>query len=951
MANDIDKTSPHYKGEFGSIYEVNQKFPSGGVEGDYVAIDGWAHYWNADRGTWCVNAQRDSYWDELITGIINKLKLFKGATYMGVAGVSTVPEKIAGVKMYYFAKAAGRYSGFGGLQLVQGINVLYSDNGTSWVATPLLEVAQELGVSTEKVMSQKAVNTELGKKADKETVNAALDKKADKETVNAALDKKADKETVNAALDKKADKETVNAALDKKADKETVNAALDKKADKETVNAALGKKFDKESVAQESGDSEVLVMSQKSVSDKLSDLSKLSNEAVYGKYTITDFNNYSWNGSIVNIDSKYKSIKIPVTKGKKYTFEFEGGNIQTKVKLSGNIVVGTNTGFIDYYRGEEVDSETKFLLVTFSNDTISVTVKVDSSVQEHLSLLGVNIANVDAKATANKSQLNLLVQESPNLFDASKNVDPNIFWGYQQQGTLVEENKYFITYKIPVEKSTEYSINFLPTTLDKKFAINYYTENDKYNGSSAETTFITGADTAYIRFCVTISMYSLEEFNNSFMLVKGDSSKVPSKYVKYGENVIGEVLEKNISLKLEDAKSYTDSVSNKTGVRFSSKSVPIISLVYDDNSSNDDTLVKLADERGLKVTFSTIGSTNGFDSLGNKLKGWIAKGHGVVSHGCTTGNDMVGIDGKPFTTGDSMRFNCDKDAIKMVEGNISALDIYGLPHNGIAYFNNWDSSSPRLRNLITRYYQYGITLSGDGINDTSADIFNLKRYTTDSNTMLKEAKQFIDSAINSNVWLIFGGHMDRTATGSDNYSTMSDFIELLDYISEKVKLGQLVSLNTDEAFFEFQSRKLVQNVIPNFEVDNSVTVGALRIKEGVVKVCTNSGTNAIYELIISGTPTDGTITIGLDNKNSNKDYTFNITSGMSIEDILVLIQTALVSMSNNNQTYNIISDSNNHLIFSRAVKGECALPTINAGTTGLTLLFKEIKKGINTIFN
>ena len=49
MANDIDKTSPHYKGEFGSIYEVNQKFPSGGVEGDYVAIDGWAHYRSEER--------------------------------------------------------------------------------------------------------------------------------------------------------------------------------------------------------------------------------------------------------------------------------------------------------------------------------------------------------------------------------------------------------------------------------------------------------------------------------------------------------------------------------------------------------------------------------------------------------------------------------------------------------------------------------------------------------------------------------------------------------------------------------------------------------------------------------------------------------------------------------------------------------------------------------------
>lgn len=917
MANDIDKTSPHYKGEFGSIYEVNQKFPSGGVEGDYVAIDGWAHYWNADRGTWCVNAQRDSYWDELITGIIEKFKLFKGATYMGVAGLDTVPAKAIGAKMYYFATVAGTYKNFGGLVVPQGINVLYSENGNSWVCSTLLEVAQELGVSTRMVVSQKVVND---------------------------------------ALDLKANQSAVNDALAKKADKETVNIELGKKANKADMDVELGKKFDKESIAQEPGEAEDKVMSQKAVSDKLSDLSKLSNEAIDGKYTITDFNNYSWNGSIVNIDSKYKSIKIPVTKGKKYTFESEGGAIQTTIKLSGNIVVGTNTGFIGYYRSEEVDSETKFLLVTFNNDTISATVKVDSSVREQLSLLDTNIANVDAKATANKSQLNLLIQDSPNLFDASKNVSPNVFWGYQQQGNLVEENKYFVTYKIPVEKSTEYSINFLPTALGKNFAINYYTENDRYNGGSADTTFITGDQTAYIRFCVTLSMYSLEEFNSSFMLVKGDSSKIPSKYVKYGENVIGEVLEENISSKmkesLQEANNYTDSVvGRKREVHFSSKNIPIISLVYDDNSSNDDTLVKLADERGLKVTFSTIGSTNGFDSLGNKLKDWIVKGHGVISHGCTTGKDMIGINGKPFTTGDSMRFNCDKDAIKMLEGNISALDRYGLPHNGIAYFNQWDPKSPRLRNLVTSYYQYGITLSGNGTNDTSADIFNLKRYATDNNTMLEGAKQLIDSAINNNVWLIFGGHMDRTATGSGNYSTMSDFIELLDYISKKVKSGQLISLNTDEAFFEFQSRKLVQNVIPNFEVDNSVTVGALRIKEGVVKVCTNSGTNAIYELIISGTPTEGTITIGIDNGNDKKDYTFNITSSMSLNDILILVQTALVSMSNNNQTYNIISNSNNHLTFSRAIKGECELPTINAGTTGLTLLFKEIKKGVNTTFN
>ena len=77
MANDIDKTSPHYKGDFGSIYEVNKKFPTGGAAGDFVVIEGWAHYWNADRDTWCVNAERDSYWDELITNISDSQKKIK----------------------------------------------------------------------------------------------------------------------------------------------------------------------------------------------------------------------------------------------------------------------------------------------------------------------------------------------------------------------------------------------------------------------------------------------------------------------------------------------------------------------------------------------------------------------------------------------------------------------------------------------------------------------------------------------------------------------------------------------------------------------------------------------------------------------------------------------------------------------------------------------------------
>jgi hypothetical protein len=67
MSTPIDPTSPHYKGRFNNIYDANLAYPNGGAEGDFIDIDGWAHYWNADRGTWGVNKERDAYWDELLT--------------------------------------------------------------------------------------------------------------------------------------------------------------------------------------------------------------------------------------------------------------------------------------------------------------------------------------------------------------------------------------------------------------------------------------------------------------------------------------------------------------------------------------------------------------------------------------------------------------------------------------------------------------------------------------------------------------------------------------------------------------------------------------------------------------------------------------------------------------------------------------------------------------------
>lgn len=236
MANDIDKTSPHYKGEFGSIYEVNQKFPNGGVAGDYVEIDGWAHYWNADRGTWCVNAQRDSYWDELLTNLTAALKLMRGASYMGMATPSTQPDDSL-VKRFYFAKEAGTYSHFGNISVPQGISILYSSNGKQWILQNLLEISQGLGDSTTKVVSQKTLKDEIGKKADA----SELAKKANIESVNDIVRQINGKfSTQEQKINKKANADDVNNVVRELRLKDSeLEKKLDQKAEQSAVNTGM----------------------------------------------------------------------------------------------------------------------------------------------------------------------------------------------------------------------------------------------------------------------------------------------------------------------------------------------------------------------------------------------------------------------------------------------------------------------------------------------------------------------------------------------------------------------------------------------------------------------------------------------------------------------------------------------------------------------------------------
>lgn len=151
MANSgIDINSPHYKGEFGSIYEVNRKFPTGGVAGDFVVIEGWAHYWNADRATWCVNAERDSYWDELMTNISDSQKEIK-AELGKKADSATVDAELVKVRASISAEIQDRKDAIAAEAKAR------NDAIAAEAQARKESIVQELGEAENKVISQKVV--------------------------------------------------------------------------------------------------------------------------------------------------------------------------------------------------------------------------------------------------------------------------------------------------------------------------------------------------------------------------------------------------------------------------------------------------------------------------------------------------------------------------------------------------------------------------------------------------------------------------------------------------------------------------------------------------------------------------------------------------------------------------------------------------------------------------
>ena len=189
------------------------------------------------------------------------------------------------------------------------------------------------GAIDELVTKNKSQDAIIAAKAEKSDVQTSVsDLKKNDSALSAELSKKANTSDVTSKFTEES--ERVNAELAKKANSTDVTSQM--QTEQSRVNAELAKKFNSANIAQESGEAEDKVMSQKAVSDKLSDLSENQD------FNQKEFESYASNKNNVAVYGLLNGYYL--TKG----LSFANDNKSVTIKKSIPVICKNTYKFVNF---------------------------------------------------------------------------------------------------------------------------------------------------------------------------------------------------------------------------------------------------------------------------------------------------------------------------------------------------------------------------------------------------------------------------------------------------------------------------------------------------------------------------------------------------------------------------------------------------------------------------
>ncbi|ELC8426282.1 hypothetical protein QYB63_002936 [Clostridium perfringens] len=343
----------------------------------------------------------------------------------------------------------------------------------------------------------------------------------------------------------------------------------------------------------------------------------------------------------------------------------------------------------------------------------------------------------------------------------------------------------FFTVVLDVKENTNYKYEHtsnktsnLGTNMRAR-SVAFYDSEDRYiSGSSyPELTISTPENCTKMRMCFVYINQNAEEKGEYYITLR-ESDKKDYRYIE-NLKVKSENIENTENLKLK-SKNIVDLDLKLNNYKFSTNNIeirkPSFSFVFDDGNTTDINLKELFNEYGFKCGFALLGNEN-LNNIKDRYLQMQNEGFEVLSHS---------IDGKAMQDG--------TETVEVIENKFKTSKEV-LEKNGFI-IKGWVTPSTWLNNKyfnsLKKYYCYG--LGHLDTNDTnvihtikSKDIRQLDRWSLQSNTVEK-TKAKIDECISQNAFLCFYAH---TFPSSDNF-TESNLREILNYLKEKVDLGEII---------------------------------------------------------------------------------------------------------------------------------------------------------------